>query len=68
MERKIPDKYRCKRKFTNTNISKLNTCKQFNKINWNFTLNTDSVLLDFSCFFELVKDIFDSCFPQKNRK
>ena len=56
MEPKIPDKYRYKREFTNKNISKLN--KQFKKIDWNSTLNTDSVLLDFSCFFALVKDIF----------
>ena len=63
MEPKIPDKYRYKREFTNKNISKLN--KQFKKIDWNSTLNTDSVLLDFSCFIALVKDIFDSCFPQK---
>ena len=66
MEPKIPDKYRYKREFTNKNISKLN--KQFKKIDWNSTLNTDSVLLDFSCFFALVKDIFDSCFPQKKIK
>ena len=26
------------------------------------------MLLDFSCFFALVKDIFDSCFPQKKTK
>ena len=26
------------------------------------------MLLDFSCFFALVKDIFDSCFPQKKIK
>ena len=55
MEPKIPDKYRYKREFINKNISKLN--KQFKKIDWNSTLNTDSVLLDFSCFFALVKDI-----------
>ena len=66
MEPKIPDKYRYKREFTNKNISKLN--KQFKKIDWNSTLNTDSVLLDFSCFFALVKVIFDSCFPQKKIK
>ena len=66
MEPKIPDKYRYKRKFANKNISKLN--KQFKKIDWNSTLNTDSVLLAFSCFFALVKDIFDSCFPQKKIK
>ena len=66
MEPKIPDQYRYKKKFTNKNISKLN--KQFKKIDWNSTLNTDSVLLDFSCFFALVKDIFDSCFPQKKIK
>ena len=58
MEPKIPDKYRYKREFTNKNKYKLN--KQFNKIDWNSTLNTDSVLLDFSCFFALIKDIFDS--------
>ena len=66
MEPKIPDKYRYKRKFTNKNIYKL--YKQFKKIDWNSTLNTDSVLLDFSCFFALVKDIFDSCFLQKKIK
>ena len=60
----MPDRY--KREFKNKNISKLN--KQFKKIDWNSTLNTDSVLLDFSCFFALVKDIFDSCFPQKKIK
>ena len=39
VEPKIPDRYRYKREFTNKNISKLN--KQFNKIDWNSTLNTD---------------------------
>ena len=66
MEPKIPDKYCYKRDYTNKNISKLN--KQFNKIDWNSTLNTDSVLLDFSCFFALAKDIFDRCFPDKKLK
>ena len=66
MKPKIPDKYRYKREFTNKNITKLN--KQFNKIDWNSTLNSDSVLLDFLCFFALVKDIFDSCFPQNKQK
>ena len=60
MEPRIPDKYRYKREFTNKDISKLN--KQFNKIDWNSTLNTNSVLLDFSCLFTLFKDIFHSCF------
>ena len=60
MEPRIPDKYRYKREFTNKDISKLN--KRFNKIDWNSTLNTNSVLLDSTCLFTLFKDIFDSCF------
>ena len=57
-------------KFGYTGVTRgaLGLNKQFKKIDWNSTLNTDSVLLDFSCFFALVKDIFDSCFPQKKIK
>ena len=52
LEPKITYKYRYKREFTNKNISKFR--KQFHKWDWNTVLNTDSVLLDFSCFFYII--------------
>ena len=66
VEPKILDKYRYKREFTNKNISKFK--KKLCNLDWNTTLISDSAKLDFSCFFSIITDLFNSSFPMKKIK
>ena len=45
------------------NISKFR--KKLCKLDWNTTLISDSALLDFSYFFSMITDLFNSSFPVK---
>ena len=66
VEPKILDKHRYKREFTNKNISKFR--KKLCKLDWNTTLISDSAQLDFSYFFSIITDLFNSSFPVKKNK
>ena len=66
VEPKILDKYRYKREFTNKNFSKFK--KKLCNLDWNTTLISDSAKLDFSCFFSIITDLFNSSFPVKKIK
>ena len=66
VEPKILDKHLYKIEFTIKNISKFE--KKFCKLDWTTTLNSHIAELNFSCFFSIPADLFNSSHPMQKVK